>query len=68
MRVSIEDIPTVDLGNKGVLLRIKTAQNKSLGKLWIGQAHIRWARGNVPDKNAKKLTIQEFVDFLNELP
>lgn len=68
MQVSIEEIPQVQLGNKGVLIRIKTQEGKNLGKLWVGQAHVRWAKGNVPDKNAKKLPVQDFVDYLNKLP
>jgi len=67
MKVSIEQIPQVDLGNKGVLIRIRTEDGKNIGKLWVGQAHVRWAKGNVPEKNAKKLTVQSFVDYLNEL-
>ena len=68
MQVSVEDIPKVPVGNKGVLIRIRAEDGTNLGKLWIGQAKVRWARGNVPEKNAKKLSVQDFVEFLNELP
>ena len=67
MQVSVEEIPQVRLGNKGILIRIRTEEGKNLGKLWIGQAHVRWAKGNVPDKNAKKITVQDFVNYLNQL-
>jgi len=68
MQVTVEEIPQVALGSKGILIRIKTQDGDNLGKLWIGQANVRWARGSVPEKNAKKLSVQKFVDYLNELP
>lgn len=67
MRVSVEDIPTVPLGNKGILIRIRTEDGVNLGKLWIGQAKVRWAAGSKPEKSAKVLSVQKFVDYLNEL-
>ena len=67
MKVSVENIPTVPVKNKGILIRIRNDDNTNLGKLWIGQASVRWARGSVPEKNAKKLTVRQFVDYLNQL-
>lgn len=67
MRVSVENVPRVDLGNKGILVRIRDEDGTNIGKLWIGQANIRWAPGSVPEKNAKKLSMQKFVNFLNSL-
>ena len=57
----------VPLGNKGILIRIRTEDGRNLGKLWIGQAKVRWARGRTPDKNAKTIRVKEFVDYLNGL-
>jgi len=68
VKVTVEDIPEVPLGSKGILVRIKSQEGKNLGKLWIGSAHVRWAQGSTMEKNAKKLPVQKFVDFLNELP
>lgn len=68
MQVTIEDVPQVPVGSKGVLVRIRDEDGKNLGKLWIGKAKVRWAKGSVPEKNAKSLTVQEFVDYLNQLP
>ncbi len=68
MKVTVEEIPQVAVGSKGILLRIKDNDGKNLGKLWIGQAKIRWARGSVPEKNAKQFSVAEFVDQLNALP
>ena len=42
-------------------------EGKNLGKLWIGQATVRWARGSVREANAKRLSVQDFVDYLNAL-
>ena len=67
MNVSVEDIPAVPVKNKGILIRIRDKDNTNLGKLWIGQASVRWARGSVPEKNAKKLTVRQFVEYLNQL-
>ena len=67
MKVSVEDIPTVPVKNKSILIRIRGEDNTNLGKLWIGQTSVRWAKGNVPEKNAKKLTVRQFVDYLNQL-
>ncbi len=68
MRVSLEEIPEVTLGNNGIVVRIRTEAGANLGKLRIGQANVRWARGRVPWANAKVLSVQEFVDYLNALP
>ena len=56
------------VGNKGVLVRIRTEKGSNVGKLWIGQANIRWASGRVREKNAKSIPVQKFVDYLNQLP
>lgn len=67
MRVTVEDVPRVEVGNKGILVRIRDENGANVGKLWIGQANIRWAPGSVHEKNAKKFSIKKFVDFLNDL-
>jgi len=67
MQVTVEEIPQVAVGNKGILVRVRDEHGKNLGKLWIGQARVRWARGSVPERNAKSLSVEEFVEFLNRL-
>jgi hypothetical protein len=67
MKVTVEDVPQVNLGTKGVLIRIRDGRRKNLGKLWIGSAHVRWAQGSVPEKNAKSLSVKAFVNYLNAL-
>jgi len=67
MQVTVEEIPQVPVGNKGILVRIRDEQGKNLGKLWIGQAKVRWAKGSVHEKNAKSLSVEDFVNYLNEL-
>jgi hypothetical protein len=67
VRVTVEAIPQVHVGNKGILIRIRNEENKNLGKLWIGQATVRWAGGGTHEKNAKRLSVKQFVDYLNEL-
>jgi hypothetical protein len=68
MKVTVEQIPEVPVGNKGILVRIRDENGKNLGKLWIGQAHVRWAAGSKPESSAKKLPVREFVEYLNKLP
>jgi hypothetical protein len=67
MHVTVEQIPEVPVGNKGILVRIRDEQGRNLGKLWVGQAHVRWAKGSVHEKNAKKLSVEDFVSYLNQL-
>jgi hypothetical protein len=67
MQVTVEEVPQVSVGNKGILVRIRDEQGKNLGKLWIGQAKVRWAKGSVPERNAKSLSVEEFVEYLNQL-
>ncbi len=67
MKVTVEDVPQVKLATKGVLIRIRDGQGKNLGKLRIGSATVRWAQGSVPEKNAKSLSVKEFVNYLNAL-
>ncbi len=68
MRVTIEDIPQVAVGNKGILIRIRDEHGKNRGKLWIGQATVRWAKGSTREANAKRLSVEDFVAYLNQLP
>jgi hypothetical protein len=67
MQVTVEQIPQVYVGNKGILIRIRSEEGKNLGKLWIGQATVRWAKGATREQNAKRLSVEAFVDYLNEL-
>lgn len=68
MKVSIEEVQTeIKFGSKGPLIRIRDEQGKNVGKLWIGHANIRWAKGNIPEKNAKSLPVEKFVKYLDSL-
>ena len=68
MRVTVEDVPQVRIGNKGILIRIRDERGgKNVGKLWINQANIRWAKGSTQEKNAKTLSMAELVDYLNSI-
>jgi hypothetical protein len=67
VQVTVEEIPQVSVGNKGVLIRIRDEEGKNLGRLWIGQATVRWCKGSTREQNAKRLSVQQFVDYLNEL-
>jgi len=29
---------------------------------------VRWAQGSIHEKNAKKLSVKKFVEYLNNLP
>ena len=35
MKVSVEDIPTVPVNTKGILIRLREDSGKHIGKLWI---------------------------------
>jgi hypothetical protein len=68
MRVTVEDVPQVRIGSKGILIRIRDERGgKNVGKLWINQANIRWAKGSTQEKNAKTLSMAELVDYLNSI-
>ncbi|MDQ3586988.1 MAG: hypothetical protein M3375_01355 [Actinomycetota bacterium] len=65
--MSIEEVPEIKFGNKGPLIRIRDEQGQNIGKLRIGQATVRWAKGSVPEKNAKTVSVEEFVKYLDSL-
>ena len=67
MQVSIEEVPEIKFGNKGPLIRIRDEQGKNIGKLRIGQATVRWAKGSTPEGNAKKVSVEKFVEYLDSL-
>jgi hypothetical protein len=71
VHLTVEDVPKVRVRNNGILIRIREEGGESgganVGKLWISQANIRWAHGNVPARNAKSLSMKKFVEFLNAL-
>jgi hypothetical protein len=67
MQVTVEQLPEVPVGNKGILVRIRDEKGKNLGKLWVGQAKVRWAKGSTHEKNAKSVSVEEFVEYLNKL-
>lgn len=71
MHVTVEDVPQVRVRNNGILIRIREEGGeeggKNVGKLWVTQANIKWARGAVPKSNAKVLSMAKFVEYLNSL-
>lgn len=67
MQVSIENVPEIPIANNGVKIRIRDENGKNLGKLWFGQATIRWAPGSTRENNAKRLNVEDFVAYLNSL-
>ena len=68
MKVTVEDVPQVQVGTKGILIRIRDNNGGNLGKLWIGNAKVRWAKGAVPEKNAVSISVKELVEYLNQIP
>jgi hypothetical protein len=68
MKVTVEEVPQVPVGYKGILIRIRDEQGKNLGKLRIGQGTVRWAKGAKPESSAKQLSVKDFVEYLNKLP
>ena len=52
MHVTVEDVPQVRVRNTGILIRIREEGGEgggaNVGKLWITQANIKWAKGSVP--------------------
>lgn len=68
MKVTVEELPEVPVGTKGILIRVRNQQGENLGKLRIGSGRVRWARGSVSESNAKSMTVQAFVDYLNKIP
>ena len=75
--VSVDDVgkvPQIKLGTKGILIRIREKpsapgkRGKNIGKLWIGKAKVRWARGSTREENAKALPIAKLIKYLNSLP
>jgi hypothetical protein len=65
--VIIEDIPAeIRVGSNGVLIRIRE-DGRSVGKLWIGKAKVRWGRGNVPFETAKAASMDAFIAYLDSL-
>lgn len=68
MQAVIEEMPEIRLGNDGVMIRVRNESGENVGKLWIGQATLRWAPGKVHEKNARRLSMTDFVAYLNKLP
>ena len=50
MHVTVEDVPQVRVRNTGILIRIREEGGEgggaNVGKLWITQANIKWAKGS----------------------
>jgi hypothetical protein len=65
VRAEIETMPVVQLGNDGVMIRVRNENGTNVGKFWFGQANIKWARGNVSKHNAKVIPVQDLVAWLD---
>lgn len=64
MDVRLEEI-SADLGSNGVLLRISEPKGgKSVGRLWIGKAKLRWYKGKT-SKNYKEVSMDDFTQWLD---
>jgi hypothetical protein len=68
LRAEVEALPRVALDDDGIRIRIRSARGAHIGRLWIGQAGLRWAPGNVAARNARCLTLDELVQFLQSIP
>ena len=64
MDVKVEEIEA-NLGNKGVLLRIsKPNGGDAVGRLWVGKAKLRWAKGRT-SVNYKDISMEKFITWLD---
>lgn len=68
MRAEIEEMPVVQLGNDGVMIRVRDEKGKNVGKFWFGQANVKWAKGGVSKHNAKVVPVQDLVAWLDSRP
>jgi hypothetical protein len=68
MDVTVEHIPPVAVGNYGVQIRIRDHDGNNVGKLWFGQATVRWGAGNVPFRTAKRVPVERLIEFLEAQP
>ena len=66
VRADLSDA-TIDLGNKGVALKIADNEGKHVGTLRIGRATVEWRKGRTRAQNAKKIKLEELIDLLNDM-
>jgi hypothetical protein len=53
-----------NLGNNGITLRIADNDGKSVGRLQIGRAKLRWWKGRA-STNYKDVPMDKFLDWLD---
>ncbi|MER6713273.1 hypothetical protein [Streptomyces sp. NPDC000877] len=60
------DDVTIELGNKGILLKISDTKGKHVGDLRIGKTNVEWMKGRTREGNGKKVRVDRLIDILNE--
>jgi hypothetical protein len=62
--VKMEEIEA-QLGTNGILLRVsKPRGGAAVGRLRVGKAKLRWAKGRA--RTYKEIPIEDFVDWLDQ--
>ena len=64
MKVNLENIGELPLGNNGVVFRIYENDDTLLGKLRIGKATVEWCQGSVAIKNGVKMPLEDLIKFV----
>lgn len=66
VQVKMDDV-SIELGRKGVLLKIWGNDGVYAGDLRIGSATAEWMKGRTRDGNGKKIRIDQLIKMLDDI-
>jgi hypothetical protein len=63
VQLKMDDVG-IELGTKGILLKLTGTDGKHRGDLRIGKATVEWMRGRTHEGNGKMMKLQDLIDLL----
>jgi len=64
VQLKTEDV-RIELGNKGILLKIQGTDKKHRGDLRIGRSTVVWMAGKTQEANGKHIKLERLIELLD---
>lgn len=63
IKLKLDDV-SIELGNKGILLKIADSKGRHVGDLRIGRATVEWMKGRTREGNGTRINVEDLIRVL----